>query len=194
MRHSWMLIAAVLTTPVWSEVDNYASITQGSFNDFHGHAQINQAAGYSNLQFNFAALAHGDYALASVAGLHSAAVSLPTLPGKDHTAIDENVALNVNGRFALNATTGIGNVSGNVMLLALGEQAILSSSLDLSSVVVGKATEKAQLNTPVNHPLRQSEIYLADTAFNGGQGMLQLNIIAGSGNRALNVVSMTGSW
>ncbi|QWP77720.1 hypothetical protein J5226_04715 [Lysobacter sp. K5869] len=150
-----------------------------------GRAAINQAAGAGNAQANQAALslssdgaafaaARADQRIDSSAALAAAR--------RAQARIDAGAFADAHGLLQLNQSAGAGNAQLNQFALARGGGGALDDAA--LAQVAGPAT--APLETRRAPGLRDAAI--ADDAFRGGQGVLQLNQTAGIGNASVNAI------
>ena len=171
-----------------------ASIGDDAGRDLEGRGAINLAAGNGNAQANLAAIAlsaggHGATALRIRQDVQMSPAQLAELRQRDASArIDGNAFAGSTGLLSVNQVAGSGNAQLNVFALGNAGAAIAASGpagLDdaaLAAVAGGNPTEGAE----APHGLRQVEI--ADGAFHGSQGVVQVNQTAGVGNVSANAI------
>lgn len=94
---------------------------------------------------------------------------------------------NSTGVIAVNQASGIGNAQSNQVSFASGGIAEISGGL--LSGVTSSSPGAAEIAQPAGKPARKiAEI--ADSAFQGTRGIVQVNQIAGSGNVTANAFSL----
>lgn len=155
-----------------------------------GRTAVNQAAGAGNVQANLAAIALAGEGLGRV-DLRSRQSAGPGDRQRDASARIEGQAFSAsNGLLSVNQAAGSGNTQANLFALGNGGATpfVLGggiAGLDddaLASVAGDRPTERTE-STP---RLRQAVI--ADDAFRGGQGVVQVNQTAGVGNASTNAI------
>ena len=156
-----------------------------------GRTAVNQAAGAGNVQANLAAIALAGDGLGLV-DLRSRQSAGPGDRQRDAGARIEGQAFSAsNGLLSVNQAAGSGNTQANLFALGnggakpfvtLGGGIAGLDDAALASVAGDRPTERAEA-TP---RLRQAVI--ADDAFRGGQGVVQVNQTAGVGNASTNAV------
>ena len=171
-----------------------ASIGDDAGRDLDGRGAINLAAGSGNAQANLSVIAlaaggHGATALRIRQDMQMSPAQLAELRQRDASArIDGNAFAGSTGLLSVNQVAGSGNAQLNVFALGNAGAAIAASGpagLDdaaLAAVAGGNPTEGAE----APHGLRQVEI--ADGAFRGSQGVVQVNQTAGVGNVSANAI------
>lgn len=163
-----------------------------------GRAAINQTAGVGNAQANLAAFAISPdgLALASLhAGQRIAETDIETdaariASGRAASArIDAHALADSRGLLQLNQSAGTGNRQLNAFALSNGRIAtgVVVAGLDDAALAsVASATTDDAYGAHAAPSLREAVI--ADDAFRGGQGVLQLNQTAGTGNASVNAI------
>lgn len=182
------------TAPAGSDRARIADAARG----VDGRAAINQTAGVGNAQANLAAfaLSPDGLALASLhAGQRSADTDIETddariASGRAASArIDTHAFTDSRGLLQLNQSAGTGNRQLNAFALSNGRIAtgIVVAGLDDAALasVAGATTDDAY---SANAAPSLREAVIADDAFRGGQGVLQLNQTAGTGNASVNAI------
>lgn len=153
-----------------------------------GRTAVNQAAGAGNVQANLAAIALAGDGLVDLRSRQSAG---PGDRQRDASARIEGQAFSAsNGLLSVNQAAGSGNTQANLFALGNGGAApfVLSSGIAgldddaLASIAGDRPAERTE-STP---RLRQAVI--ADDAFRGGQGVVQVNQTAGVGNASTNAI------
>lgn len=171
-----------------------ASISDDAGRDLGGRAAINLAAGSGNAQANLAAIA------LSAGGLGMTTLQiqqdLPMSPEQVAELRQRDASARIGGHafagsaglLSINQVAGGGNAQLNVFALGNAGAAIAASGptgLDdaaLAAVAGSNPTEGAE----APRGLRQVEI--ADGAFHGSQGVVQVNQTAGVGNVSANAI------
>lgn len=163
-----------------------------------GRAAINQTAGVGNAQANLAAFAISPEGLA-LASLHADQRIADTDIETDDASIastraasariDARALADSRGLLQLNQSAGTGNRQLNAFAMSNGRIAtgVVVAGLDdaaLASVAGANADDAYGANAAPS--LREAVI--ADDALRGGQGVLQLNQTAGTGNASVNAI------
>ncbi|UOF15118.1 hypothetical protein IEQ11_00165 [Lysobacter capsici] len=188
--------AAEPTAPAGSDRARIADAARG----LDGRAAINQTAGAGNAQANLAAFALSPDGLA-LASLHADqrigetdididADAAHIASGRAASArIDAHAVADSRGLLQLNQSAGTGNRQLNAFALSNGRIAtgIVVAGLDDAALasVAGATTDDAY---SANAAPSLREAVIADDAFRGGQGVLQLNQTAGTGNASVNAI------
>lgn len=171
-----------------------ASIGGDAGRDLGGRGAINLAAGSGNTQANLAAIAlsadgQGMTTLRIRQDMQMSPAQLAELRRRDASArIDGNAFAGSTGLLSVNQVAGSGNAQLNVFALGNAGAVIAASGptgLDdaaLAAVAGSNPTEGAE----APRGLRQVEI--ADGAFHGSQGVVQVNQTAGVGNVSANAI------
>lgn len=186
--------AAEPTAPAGSDRARIADAARG----LDGRVAINQTAGVGNAQANLAAIAITPEGLA-LASLHAdqriAETDIETdaariASGRAASArIDAHAFADSRGLVQLSQSAGTGNRQLNAFALSHGRIAtgVIVAGLDdaaLASVAGANGDDAYGANAAPS--LREAVI--ADDAFRGGQGVLQLNQTAGTGNTSVNAI------
>ncbi len=156
-------------------------IDSNILSNVRGRFAVNMAAGDSNVQANAAAVAlgaQGGPAIGLVGGIQVTDPRQGTLPDVAVASIGDHVFANSSGLISVNQTSGVGNAQANGAAFALGfEEVVAESTLSATTsnaVPIGAGTGKSH------------QVSIADTAFNGARGLVQVNQSAGSGNSTAN--------
>lgn len=150
-----------------------------------GRAAINQAAGAGNAQANQAALSlsPGGLAIASASAGQRVERPGPAALSRDAQArIGAGAFDGAHGLLQLNQAAGAGNAQLNRFALARGAASALDDAA--LAAIAGPPAEAAP--TRAAPGARQADI--AADALRGGQGVLQLNQTAGTGNASVNAI------
>ena len=192
LRHAplW-LIACLLATAVVADGRAQTPLDSARIGaagrGLDGRAAINQAAGQGNAQANQAALSLSSDGIASAAASarqQLEPVAAAALARRAQARIDAGAFADARGLLQLNQSAGAGNAQLNQFALARGRDG--SSALDDAALAQVAGPAAAPLETRRAPGLREAAI--ADDAFRGGQGVLQLNQTAGTGNASVNAI------
>lgn len=159
-----------------------------------GRAAINQAAGQGNAQANQAALSLAPDGLALAAARAVQAVERPAagaLARRAQARIDAGAFDGASGLLQLNQSAGAGNAQLNQFALASGPAASAASEAALDDAALDDAALADVAGAPTletRHAPSLREAAIADDAFRGGHGVLQLNQTAGAGNASVNAI------
>jgi hypothetical protein len=155
-------------------------IRDSALQGVQGRIAINVTAGDSNAQANAAALAMGSVAYATNA-VHQSVDSRGMGTSTAALAvITDHAFAQANGLLAVNQASGTGNVQANLLAIAVGAEveAVAESRLSATSAPIAPPGGIARART--------REAIIADTAFDGARGLIQVNQTAGSGNATAN--------
>lgn len=164
------------------------SVSDAALAHSSGRVALNTSAGVGNAQVNLAAISIGD-GLAS-ADIHSRQQITSThnlMRGSQLAVIGADVARNTTGMIAVNQSSGHGNTQVNLAGVAIGKVAEISID-QLGQVNAPAAAPEAA--APGVGPSRQLKAVIADSAFVGAHGVVQVNQLAGSGNGTANVFAL----
>lgn len=161
--------------------------------DLGGRAAINLAAGSGNAQANLAAIAlsSGGHGLVTVQARQRMLppAQLAELRQRDASArIDGRAFAGSIGLLSVNQVAGSGNDQLNVFALGNAEVAFAASGLaglddaSLAAVAGNNPTEGTETPSGLRH------VTIADDAFHGSQGVVQVNQTAGVGNFSTNAI------
>lgn len=146
-----------------------------------GVSGVNMASGDSNLQSNATALAISNDGQAQ-AQSNVVQVIDPGqfgVPDAAVTRIDGNAFSNAVGAIGVNQAAGAANAQANNVAIAVGVGAEVTADADLAQSVSGVA-----LPLVANGQYRETTV--ADTAFSGARGIVQVNQAAGMANATGN--------
>lgn len=149
--------------------------------DAQGVLGINMASGDANLQSNAMALAISNDGQAQaqanvVQVIDSGQFSVPDVAV---ARIDGNAFSNAAGAIAINQAAGAANAQANGVAIALGVGTEVTADAELAQSISGI--------TPVASANGQSrQTTVADTAFSGARGIVQVNQSAGIANATSN--------
>lgn len=147
-----------------------------------GRNVVNMAAGDANAQQNAAAIALSPNGVASVGlftqqNLHQ---NSSTAPGLSISGIGGNAFTNSVGALSINQTSGTGNAQLNGMAIGIGLDVNVMSESMLSNMSTGAGLAAREPDEGVRSAT------IADSAFIGSRGLVQVNQSAGSGNSTAN--------
>ncbi len=150
-----------------------------------GVMALNLAAGDANLQMNAAAIAiniKGDISLARVSGFQVNNTNRVTPADVSIIRINDGAFANATGLLSINQASGQGNLQANSIAIALGIEGGVISENTLAQIVT---TSDPQSNAATSRGYTR-KISVADDAFAGTRGIVQLNQSAGSRNATVN--------
>lgn len=161
-----------------------------ALSNVQGAVGVNMAAGDFNLQFNGTAIAlNADQrgrGLAQVSTLQAIGANRGVMPDVAVIHIGEDAFANVRGVLSLNQASGLGNAQANGVAIVLGVHAE-----DLAEVDLAQAVAMPGPNAAADAGRKgQRSISVAETAFRGARGIIQVNQSAGSGNATANSFTM----
>jgi len=147
-----------------------------------GRFAVNMTAGDSNVQANAAAISlgtQGGTAIGLVGGIQVTDPRQAGLPDVATAAIGGNAFAHSAGLISVNQSSGVGNAQANGAAFAMGFEEVIADS------VLSAATSNA---VPAGAGTGKSHqaVSIADTAFDGAHGLVQVNQSAGSGNSTAN--------
>lgn len=154
--------------------------------DSQGLLGVNMAAGDSNLQSNTVAITINDAngpAQAQANALQVIDTGQFTVPDVAVTRIDGNAFGNAAGAIGLNQAAGAANAQANNVAIAIGAGTEVTADAELAQSVSG-------IVLPVTANGQYRETTVADTAFNGAHGIVQVNQSAGMSNATGNSFSL----
>lgn len=189
LRHApWWLIGCLLATAIAGDGRAQPPLDRAVIGDagrgLDGRAAINQAAGQGNAQANQAALALTADGIALAAANAHQHVERPdpiAAARRAQARIDAGAFAGASGLLQLNQSAGAGNAQLNQFALARG-----AAALDDAALAQIAGPPPAPLENRRAPSLRDAAI--ADDAFRGGHGVLQLNQTAGAGNASVNAI------
>lgn len=151
--------------------------------DAQGVLGVNMAAGDSNLQSNATSISiSGANGRASAQSnvVQAIAAGSFTVPDVARAKIDGNAFSNAAGAMGINQAAGAVNAQANSVAIAVGVNAKVTADAELAQSVSGVAPESVAANG------QQRETTVADTAFRGARGIVQVNQSAGVANATGN--------
>lgn len=194
-RLATVLLAAALAMPAASTLatevpvgQDRAVVQEQAGAGTSGRMAVNQAAGSGNAQANLAAIAVTADGGIGVVGLQ--ARQRPTAGALDRAAaahVQDGAFAGSSGLLSVNQVAGSGNAQTN--LFAIGQLATAAvapfTGVDdaaLAAIAGDTSSEGAEA------PSRPREARIAEGAFRGSQGVVQVNQTAGVGNASTNAI------
>jgi hypothetical protein len=168
-----------------------ASVTQSVIGPYalsgvRGRAAVNQAAGDSNAQSSAAALAIGTgLSSATVNAMQNTAGAVGNQPNAVSASIGDHAFANATGLVSINQTSGVANAQANSATLGVGS----GVEIVTDSVLAATASNAGPAGGGTTKTSRQA-VSIADTAFDGARGLVQVNQSAGSGNATANTFAL----
>jgi hypothetical protein len=154
-----------------------------------GRIAVNTAAGNGSAQANLAAIGTGgSLAAAAIENRQRTALSyLPT-----HTSAQSEIGADAfrgaSGLISVNQSSGNGNTQANLAAIAVGNLSEVSTE-QLGRVNASSTDPRPVTGNGGNE--RKQKVAIADSAFAGAHGVVQVNQLAGSGNSTANVFALT---
>ncbi|MBO1519222.1 hypothetical protein [Oceanisphaera pacifica] len=163
---------------------NISHVEPNTLNNVTGIVGVNMAAGDSNIQSNTRSIAIGKGAQA----ISKSTLSTQQLNNNSNASVSlgKNTLHNAHGIIAINQASGSGNTQLNDITIAFGDNAQAISDISLSANSIPNSSQVNQKNN--SNGIKKVE--LDKNSLNGATGAIQVNQIAGSGNIAVNRVSM----
>ncbi len=161
---------------------NSSMIDGHALSGSRGRNVVNMAAGDANAQQNAAAIALSPNGNASIGlftqqNLHQ---NSSTSPGMSVSGIGGNAFTNTMGALSINQTSGTGNAQVNGMAIGIGLDVDVMSENMLSNMSTGAGLAAREPDDGTRSAT------IADSAFTGSRGLVQVNPSAGSGNSTAN--------
>ncbi|WP_297809260.1 hypothetical protein [uncultured Methylophaga sp.] len=161
---------------------NSSMIDGHALSGSRGRNVVNMAAGDANAQQNAAAIALSPNGNASIGlftqqNLHQ---NSSTSPGMSISGIGGNAFTNTMGALSINQTSGTGNAQVNGMAIGIGLDVDVMSENMLSNMSTGAGLAAREPDDGTRSAT------IADSAFTGSRGLVQVNQSAGSGNSTAN--------
>lgn len=151
-----------------------------------GRTALNLAAGVANAQANVAALAIG------AGQVHSAAsqeVAASVAPRDALAEIGGSVLASGRGLTSVNQAAGAANAQVNLLAVGTDASVALVQAIDVDLLAGVTAREAAPVGATANDgPVATREARIGGAAFQGPQGVLQINQTAGVGNASANAI------
>ena len=186
-----LLLAPALAGATEPPAEDRARIGEGVGHDVRGRIAVNQAAGSGNAQTNLAAIAFsaGGTGLVDMRASQHPATAVDRSRAA-HAQIDDAAFAGSHGVLSINQVAGSGNAQAN--LFGIGQYPLdgtpgasaIDGLDDAALAAVAGDTPSGSTDTTVR--IRQARI--ADEAFRGSQGVVQVNQTAGVGNLSTNAI------
>lgn len=192
--HAAVLAALAAVPPAAAQqasTTDVAAVADAAGRGLSGRGALNLAAGHGNAQANLAALAlaRHDAGAVDLHAVQQAWAPSDAARARDaHARIDGAAFTDSRGLLSVNQVAGGGNTQLN--LFALGNTDIRLSIAPLP--VLDDAALASVIGAPAvhgtAHPTGMRHAQLADDAFRGSQGVVQINQTAGTGNASMNAI------
>jgi hypothetical protein len=199
MRTDILLAALLLAVAVTMENSfaqsaglpvSHSVISDAALAGSSGSIAVNNSAGFGNAQANMAAISVsvGDELAAAHLNSHQQAANDLPGGGNQRSEIGSNAFRNASGIIAVNQSSGNGNTQANLVAIAVGSM----SEVSVDQLGRVNASQDTSANSSENTEDSGSQISrIADSAFSGARGIVQVNQLAGSGNRSANVFALS---
>ena len=191
-------ILLLVSGPAWASDDtplDQAVIEGAAVSGAQGRIAVNQAAGTGNAQANLGALATSDGGLGLV-GVHAAqkpGETSPALRERDAAArIQHGAFSGSQGVLSVNQIAGSGNAQANLFMVGQGPQGVVAAGVHgisgIDDAALADVAGDANTTEGAVVPSWRREAVIADDAFRGSQGVVQVNQTAGVGNSSTNAI------
>lgn len=178
-----MVAAHAQTAPVSVNVN---MVDAGVLSGASGNIAVNTSAGNGTAQSNHGAIGAADGIAFSALDSHQILVSPPPTPSDHSAVVRGNAFSQVSGMVRFNQSSGSGNAQANMAAIAHGSN--VEISLQQLAQVGAPSLPQQPANSSGNGRIYRAEI--ADTAFEGARGIVQVNQVAGSGNSTANLFAL----
>ena len=160
-----------------------------------GRIAVNQAAGAGNAQVNLGAIASSDGGQ-GVVGVQALQRPRAGVRERDAAArIHDRAFASSQGVLSVNQVAGSGNAQANLFMVGQGPQGVVAAGAHGATGITGiddaaLADVAGDATTPEGAvaPSWRREAVIADDAFRGSQGVVQVNQTAGVGNSSTNAI------
>jgi hypothetical protein len=167
---------------------SHALISDAALAGSAGNIAINNSAGAGNAQANIAVIGIADEVASADIGSRQSAGEMPAVRGNRIAEIGADAFRHAAGIITVNQSSGNGNAQANLVAVAAGK--ISEVSIDqLGRVSVPRDGSSIASGNADDTGTRKSAI--ADSAFIGARGIVQVNQLAGSGNSSANVFALS---
>jgi len=154
-----------------------------------GRIAVNTAAGNGSTQANIAAVSVGGVSASSAIGSEQRALVLyPVTRTGARSEIGADAFRGASGLISVNQSSGNGNTQANLAAIAAGQ--IPEISIE-QLAHVGAAPPATQQAAGEAGGMPGKNAVIADSAFAGARGIVQINQLAGSGNSTANVFALS---
>ena len=199
MNHAGRLVLLLALAAAWgARADeppvppaDTARITDDALRGAGGRVAVNQAAGIGNTQANLAAIAANGAPSISAVQQPPEATALDAVRGRAAGArVDAHAFAGGSGLLAVNQAAGSGNAQLNLFAVGAGAPAdVRLSALDDAALAAVAAPPSTGTTPPP--PSAPRTAVIADGAFRGDRGVLQVNQTAGVGNASTNAIVLS---
>ena len=157
-----------------------------------GRIAVNQAAGAGNAQVNLGAIASSDGGL-GVVGVHALQRPGAGVRERDAAArIHDRAFASSQGVLSVNQIAGSGNAQANLFMVGQGPQGVVAAGVHgisgIDDAALADVAGDANTTEGAVVPSWRREAVIADDAFRGSQGVVQVNQTAGVGNSSTNAI------
>lgn len=188
-----LLATALNIEPVLAQVAGlpilHSTVSDSALAGSAGNIAVNISAGSASAQANIAAISIGaEFAKADISSHQRVDGNFPLASSNEFAEIGNNAFQQAAGIIAINQSSGNGNAQANLVAIAVGKMTEISTD-QLAGVSVWQ-NQPASSTGNAEHSGKQKSI-IADSAFAGARGIVQVNQLAGSGNTSANVFALS---
>lgn len=179
------LLLATPTTAAGPLFDNDSLIDSRVFANSKGAIGLNMAAGDGNAQLNAGALAVavGQGVASLVTAKQNVQLNEIAASTLQRSTIATGALANVSGLVSVNQVSGESNAQANGFAIGLGLEGQVLAEADLAAEVTGNLTYQ---ETGEGAADRSLEARIENGAFRAAKGLVQINQLAGAGNKTAN--------
>lgn len=179
------LLLAAPTTAAGPLFDNDSLIDSRVFANSTGAIGLNMAAGDGNAQLNAGALAVavGQGVASLVTARQNVQLNEIAASTLQRSTIATGALANVSGLVSVNQVSGESNAQANGFAIGLGLEGQVLAEADLAAEVTGNLTYQ---ETGEGAAERSLEARIENGAFRAAKGLVQINQLAGAGNKTAN--------
>lgn len=198
MRRHFFFVIAALASATAAQASfgqsialpvSHSLISDAALAGSAGNIAVNNSAGIGNTQANMAAVSvGGELATADLRSRQQAAAGARATNGNERAEISSHAFRDAAGIIAINQSSGNGNAQANLVAIAFGNMAEVSIE-QLGRVSVAHDVSTGLEGNSEDTGTQRSVI--ADSAFAGARGVVQVNQLAGSGNSSANVFALS---
>lgn len=168
---------------------SHSAVSDAALAGSAGNIAVNDSAGMGNAQANIAVISVSEgLASADISSRQQAAHGVPAAGGNELAEIGSNAFRNASGIIAVNQSSGNGNTQANLVAIAFGKMSEVSIE-QLGRVSASQGMSASSAGSAEGSGKQKSTI--ADSAFIGARGIVQVNQLAGSGNSSANVFAFS---
>lgn len=197
MRRSFLFSAAALMAALLNLNDAAAQaqdaaastnlISAATLSGSTGRIAVNAAAGNGSTQANIAAVSVGGASTSAAIGSEQqVSAAYPITLTSARSEIGADAFRGASGLISVNQSSGNANTQANLAAIAVGQMPEVSIE-QLGHV---RAAPASQAASNAGASPRQNAV-IADSAFAGARGIVQVNQLAGSGNSTANVFALS---